>query len=98
MQGWQVGGKHPRDTRPLWGSQFFQSHAVFVKIWQNRLLTPPEGWRPHLGEILEPPLHPTGMLSCLYLMQFIICMYFLLKILQNGMLALPPQGEYRIDH
>ena len=41
------------------GSKFFQFHAVFGKIWQNRMLAhlPPEGWRLHLGEILDPPLN-----------------------------------------
>ena len=40
------------------GSKFFQFHAVFGKFWQNRMLAPPTpvGWRPHLGEILDPPL------------------------------------------
>ena len=28
-------------TRPPWGSKFFQFHAVFGKIWQNRMLAPP---------------------------------------------------------
>ena len=39
-------------------SKFFQLHAVFRKIWQNCMLVPPppKGWRPHLGEILDPPL------------------------------------------
>ena len=46
------------DARPPWGSKFFQFHAVFGKIWQNRMLAPPLGsWRPLLGEILDPPLH-----------------------------------------
>ena len=37
--------------------KFFQFHAVFGKIWQNRMLAPPLGsWRPLLGEILDPPL------------------------------------------
>ena len=41
-------------------SKFFQYHAVFGKFWQNRMLAPLlEGWRPHLGEILDPPL-PTA--------------------------------------
>ena len=46
------------DARPPWGSKFFQFHAVFGKIWQNRMLAPPplESWRPLLGEILDPPL------------------------------------------
>ena len=45
------------DVRPPWGSKFFQFHAVFGKIWQNRMLAPPlESWRPLLGEILDPPL------------------------------------------
>ena len=40
-----------------WGSKFFQFHAVLGKILQNRMLAPPlEGWCPHLGEILDPPL------------------------------------------
>ena len=41
---------------------FFQFHAVFGKIWQNHMLAPPppEGWRPHLGEILDPPLLVIG--------------------------------------
>ena len=42
---------------PPGGSKFFQFHAVFGKIWQNRMLAPPLGsWRPLLGEILDPPL------------------------------------------
>ena len=36
--------------------KFFQFHAVFRKIWQNRMLAPPGGWSPLLGEILDPPL------------------------------------------
>ena len=44
-------------TRAPRGSKFFQFHAVFGKIWQNRMLAPPLGsWRPLLGEILDPPL------------------------------------------
>ena len=45
---------------PSPGSKFFQLHAVFKKIWQNRMLAPPGSWRPLLGEILDPPLmgHP----------------------------------------
>ena len=38
------------------GPKFFQFHAVFGKIWQNRMLAPPGSWRPLLGEILDPPL------------------------------------------
>ena len=31
-------------TRPSpWGPKFFQFHAVFGKIWQNRMLAPPWG-------------------------------------------------------
>ena len=42
---------------PPRGSKFFQFHAVFGEIWQNRMLAPPlESWRPLLGEILDPPL------------------------------------------
>ena len=36
------------DARPPWGSKFFQFHAVFGKIWQNRMLVPP-------GELAPPP-------------------------------------------
>ena len=45
--------------KPPWGFKFFQFHAIFFfwKFWPNRMLAPPrEGWRPHLGEILDPPL------------------------------------------
>ena len=46
-----------RDARFPRGSKCFQFHAVFGKIWQNRMLAPPrESWRPLLGEILDPPL------------------------------------------
>ena len=37
-----------REPRPPWGSKFFQFHAVFGKIWQNRMLAPP-------GELAPPP-------------------------------------------
>ena len=49
-------------TRAPSGSKFFEFHAVFGKIWQNHVGVPPappphpKGWRPHLGEILDPPL------------------------------------------
>ena len=32
-----------RDVHPPWGPKFFQFHAVFGKIWQNRMLAPPWG-------------------------------------------------------
>ena len=46
-------------TRPPPGLKFFQFHAVFGKIWQNRMLAPPPPGvgPPLLGEILDPPLH-----------------------------------------
>ena len=48
-----IGGA--RDVPPP--SKFFQFHAVFGNIWQNRMLAPlMEGWRHHLGEILDHPL------------------------------------------
>ena len=31
---------------PPWGSKFFQFHAVFGKIWQNRMLAPAGGLAP----------------------------------------------------
>ena len=39
---------------PTWGSKFFQFHAVFGKIWQNRMLAPP------LGELAPPPRGNSG--------------------------------------
>ena len=45
------------DTRPPWGSKFFQFHAVFGKIRQIPMLALPLGsWSPLLREILDPPL------------------------------------------
>ena len=39
------------------GSKFFQFHAVFEKkLAKSYICTPLEGWRTHLGEILDPPL------------------------------------------
>ena len=35
---------------PSWGPKFFQFHAVFGKIWQNRMLAPPPP-----GELALPP-------------------------------------------
>ena len=35
------------------GSKFFQFHAVFGKIWQNRMLVPP-------GELAPPPMGNPG--------------------------------------
>ena len=34
-----------------WVTKFFQFHAVFGKIWENRMLAPPP------GEIMDPPLN-----------------------------------------
>ena len=45
-----------RRARPR-GSKFFQFHAIFEKIWQNRMLAPPRELAPLLGETLDPPLH-----------------------------------------
>ena len=44
LRPWAVAGLRgaPR-SRPPWGSKFFQFHAVFGKIWQNRMLAPPSG-------------------------------------------------------
>ena len=43
---------------PPYGPKFSQFHAVFRKIWQNHMLAPPppQGWRPLLRGILDPPL------------------------------------------
>ena len=37
------GSKGARGTRAPPGPKFFQFHAVFGKIWQNRMLAPPRG-------------------------------------------------------
>ena len=37
MSACQWGAKDPQ------GSKFFQFHAVFRKVWQNRMLVPPWG-------------------------------------------------------
>ena len=56
------GSKGGARDEPPWGSKFFQFHAVFGKIWQNRTY-----WRPHLetwcllGEIPDPPLFGFGI-------------------------------------
>ena len=49
---------------PPWGSKFFQFHAVFRKIWQNRMLAPPPGeLAPPPREILDPPLDTSTFLK-----------------------------------
>ena len=41
------GFRGARGGAPPWASKFFRFHAVFGKIWQNRMLAPPLGsWRP----------------------------------------------------
>ena len=42
------------DARPPWGPKFFQFHAVFGKIRQNRMLAPPP------GELAPPPRENPG--------------------------------------
>ena len=44
-----------------YGPKFSQYHAVFSKIWQNRML---EGWRHLLRAILDQPLVPKGEILC----------------------------------
>ena len=43
-----IGGSKGGASVPPWRSKFFQFHAVFGKIWQNRMLAPP-------GELAPPP-------------------------------------------
>ena len=45
---------HPQPS----GFKLFQFHAIFGKLWQNCMLPPPyqHRRRPHLWEILDPPL------------------------------------------
>ena len=40
----------PLGPNPAFGSQFFQFHEVFGKVWENCMLASPEGWRPTLGK------------------------------------------------
>ena len=47
-------GRTPPPPPPPGRPKFFQFHAVFGRIWQNH--APLEDSRPHLGEILDPPL------------------------------------------
>ena len=42
------GGGH-EGRAPSWGSRFLQFHAVFEKMWQNRMLAPP-------GRVAAPTL------------------------------------------
>ena len=51
-------GAPPARDPPPYGPKFSQFHAVFRKNWQNCMLVPlpPEGWRPLLRGILDPPL------------------------------------------
>ena len=48
FSGGSKGGPEGR-APPPWGPKFFQFHAVFGKIWQNRMLAPPP------GELAPPP-------------------------------------------
>ena len=60
--------------------EFFQFHAVFGKIWQNRMLAPPlESWRPLLGEILDLPLN-TDVQTSMYAMYVTVVKDSLKKI------------------
>ena len=45
---------------PPWGSKFFQFHAVFGEIWQNRMLAPPP------GELAPPPRGNPGSATDMY--------------------------------
>ena len=53
FSGGSKGGE--KDTPPG-DPNSFNFMQFFGKIWQNRMLAPPESWRPLLGEILDPPL------------------------------------------
>ena len=51
------GGSKGGEGRPR--SKFFQFHAVLGKFGEIVCWQPsphPEGWRPYLGEMLDPPL------------------------------------------
>ena len=56
FSGGSKGGA--RDARPR-GRKFFQFHAVFGKIWQNRMLAPPR-------ELAPPPRGNPGSVTDLY--------------------------------
>ena len=58
-------GRHSTPPPPPRAPKFFQFHAVFGKILQNRMLAPPpppprEVDAPPPGEILDPPLPTDG--------------------------------------
>ena len=59
------GGREGRVPSPP-GSKFFQFHAVFGKIWQNRILAPP-------GELAPPPRENPG--SAFYLSSLLYVKY-----------------------
>ena len=42
---------------PLYGPTFSRFHAIFLEILAKSYDDPPEGWRPLLGEILDPLLY-----------------------------------------
>ena len=49
-------------TRAPRGTNSFNFMQFLGEIWQNRMLAPLlEGWRTHLGEILDPPLERVGI-------------------------------------
>ena len=70
-----VGSKWASPARtPPYGPKFSRFHAVFGKIWQNCMLTPPEDWHPLLQGILEPPLVSNFVWVTLLIPSILICM------------------------
>ena len=63
-------------VRAPWVSKFFRFHAVFGKIWQNRMLAPPPPpgeLAPPPGEILDPPLDDLFCQIYFTPFEFVLC-------------------------
>ena len=74
-----------RDARPPpSASKFFQFHAVFGRIWQNCVFTPPP-----LGGFTPPPLGKSWIRHCLHICGLVILHISWISVsLQQG-----PQGR-----
>ena len=57
---WFCSGRSKGDTRDVRPPPRVQILSISCSFWENLAKSyigaPPESWRPHLGEILDPPL------------------------------------------
>ena len=58
VNGGSNGG--PGDARLHGGPNSFNFMQFYFKKLAKLYIVPPEGWRPHFGEILDPPLQVRG--------------------------------------